>query len=372
MPISRRDFLTTSAAAAVIPALGRHGELFAAVPRVPRPVTEGLIRVDKNENPMGPFATARSAIIGAMSEANRYPGSAASKLGDAIASMHGVKSEQVVLGCGSGEILKICTEQFTTATRGLVQASPTFEACGSVATLLGHPVVAVPVTESMHLDLDAMAASARGGGLVYLCNPNNPTSTVHGASAVKGFIARVRRDSPETYILVDEAYHEYVEEPSYATMIPETHDSHVIVSRTFSKVFGMAGVRVGYAIAASETASRLNNVTLDSNVNQFAAAGALAALADTAAIRAEQQRNRDVRAFTIRWFNDHKFTVAKCDANFLFVDIKRDVSPVIAACLDKNVAVGRPFPPLTTHLRVSIGKQAEMEQALSVLGKVLA
>jgi histidinol-phosphate aminotransferase len=376
MALSRRNFLTAvgagAAGAATIPALGAHRELFAAVTRVPRPLFAGVVRLDKNENPSGPFMSARKAIEAAMVDAGRYPGAAEATLVQAIAKMHNVSPNQVVMGCGSGEILQLCTMRLTSASNGLVAGQPTFESPAAIARQMNTPVVAVPVTKTLHLDLDKMAAAAKGAGLVFLCNPNNPTSTVHGAAAVREFIARVRRESPDTYILVDEAYHEYVSDPSYATMIPETKDKHVIVSRTFSKVFGMAGIRAGYAIAAPETAQALSMWRVDSGVNQLAAASALASLSDKPAMIAEQKRNAMERDRLVKWFTSKGFRPAKSDANFLFVDIRRDVRPVISACLEKGVAVGRPFPPLNTHLRVSIGLAPEMDKAMDVLGTVLA
>ena len=371
--VDRRRFLTSvGAGAASFAAFPAVRDWPADAERLRAPAqTAPVIRLDKNENPAGPFPSARRAITDAMAEAGRYPGGAAAGLTTALARAHRVGENQIVLGCGSTEILRLCTERFTTPARGLVAAHPTFEDPAFIAGRLGRPVKAVPVTRSLGLDLDAMATAARGAGLVFLCNPNNPTSTVHGAAAVRDFIARVRRTSPDTMILVDEAYHEYVDDPSYATMMPEIRDPHVIVSRTFSKVYGMAGVRVGYAVAAPDTARVLVEWKLDSAVNQFAVAGALASLSDTAATQAEQRRNRVVRSRVTRWFADRGFTVAPSQTNFVFADIKRDVRPVIASCLDRGVAVGRPFPPLETHLRLSIGTAAEIDRALEVLGTVL-
>jgi histidinol-phosphate aminotransferase len=285
--------------------------------------------------------------------------------------MHGVKPENLVMGCGSGEILKLCTERFTSGARGVVGGQPTFESPAAYAVQMKRPSIAVPLTSTLHLDLDRMATAARGQGLVFLCNPNNPTSTVHNAAAVRNFIAKVRKDSPQTMILVDEAYHEYVDDPAYASMIPETKDPNVIVSRTFSKVFGMAGLRCGYAICAAETAEKLQPWRVDSGVNQLVAHAALAALEDKAAVRAEATRNREVRTMVMKWFTDRGFTPAQSNANFVFVNIKRPVQPVISACFEKGVAVGRPFPPLETHLRLSIGLAEETQKALDVLKGVL-
>jgi histidinol-phosphate aminotransferase len=372
MILTRRNFLGLSAGAAVLPAIDRNGILFERHHRIPRPVLAGVIRLDKNENPAGPFPSARKAIEAAMVDAGRYPGAAEAVLRDAIARMHGVKPDQVVMACGSEEILMLCTARFTSGARGVVGGQPTFESPAAHATRMNRPVISVPLTKTLHLDLDRMATASKGAGLVFLCNPNNPTSTVHNAATVRSFIARVRKEAPQAMILVDEAYHEYVDDPAYATMIPETKDPNVIVSRTFSKVFGMAGLRVGYAICAAGTAAKLDPWRVDSGVNQLASAAALASLEDKAAIRAEATRNREVRTIVTKWFTDRGMPPAKSDANFIFVNIKRDVKPVIASCFEKGIAVGRPFPPLDTHLRLSIGLQPEMEKALDVLKTVLA
>jgi histidinol-phosphate aminotransferase len=173
-------------------------------------------------------------------------------------------------------------------------------------------------------------------------------------------------------ILVDEAYHEYVDDASYSTMVPETRDPNVIVSRTFSKVYGMAGLRVGYAVAAPATAATLAAWRLDAGVNRLGIAAALASLADEDGVRAERRRNATVRTTVTRWFAARGLTGPRSHTNFVFVDIKRDVRPVIAACLSRGVAVGRPFPPLDSHLRISIGTATEIDRALNVLGAVLA
>lgn len=378
--LSRRTFLsalgaTSVGAAAILPALDRRAlasDAARSAARVaPRPVLADLILLDKNENPAGPFPSARRAIEAAFPSAGRYPGAAEGALREALAAQHRVRSDQIVLGCGSTEVLELATREFTSGSRALVTAVPSFENPAALAAFLGRPVRSVPVTGTLHLDLDAMAAAARGAGLVFVCNPNNPTGTVHEAAAVREFIGRVRRESPDTYILVDEAYHEYVDLPGYATMIPETRDDHVVVVRTFSKVFGMAGVRVGYAVTTPRTASRLSQVRWDTALSRLAIAGAIGSLGDAAALAAERRRNGDVRAATVRWFTERGFAPAPSHTNFVFVDIKRPVQPVIAACFDKGVAVGRPFPPLLTHLRLSVGTRDEMTRALAALGAVL-
>jgi histidinol-phosphate aminotransferase len=335
--------------------------------------TAGAIRLDSNENPNGPSAAALDAIHGAFGEANRYPGAPTATLTSTVARARGVAAANVMLGCGSSEVLHMATRAFTSPTRPVVVASPTFEEPGRVAKTTGAAVRAVPVTGALKLDLAAMEVAARGAGLVYLCNPNNPTATVHGAAAVNDFVRAVNRASPETVVLVDEAYHEFVEDPSYATAIPlAMENSRVLVARTFSKIYGMAGLRAGYAIARAETIDALAPYRLPSSVNQLAIAGALASIGDAAHVAREQQRNHDAKVFTHRFFETAGYRVIPSDANFLMVDIRRDSKQFQSACAKRGVLIGRPFPPLTSYARISIGTGDEMRRAAEIFKQVLA
>ncbi len=376
---SRRSFLASVGAGSAGLLLGpvisaRGAEALLGATRAPaRALADGVIRLDSNENPNGPGDRVFAAIRGSFDVANRYPRIEQRQAIAAIAAARGVKAENLMLGCGSTEILRIVTNAFTSPSRALVQGSPTFEVMGRVAEAMGSPVRDVPVGRNLQLDLEAMADAADGAGAVYLCNPNNPTATVHGAAAVKQFVDTVCRRSPDTIVLIDEAYHEFVDDPSYATAIPlALSNPNVVVARTFSKVYGMAGLRLGYAIARPETLKRMAPWRLASNTNQPALAGAVATVADTARIAEQQRLNRAARAFTTKFFRDAGYQVADSQANFLMVDIRREVKPFTAACLKRGVSLGRPFPPLITHLRVSIGTMAEMERATEVMREVLA
>jgi histidinol-phosphate aminotransferase len=291
----------------------------------------------------------------------------------AIAKVHGIKPENVILGCGSGELLRAAVSGFTSKERALVSPEPTFEAPANWAKFIGVPVVSPKVTASLHSDLDAMADGARGAGLVFFCNPNNPTATVHGRDAVAGFVSRVNTISPETTILIDEAYHEYVDDPSYASAIPlAMSNPRVVVSRTFSKVFGMAGLRVGYVVGQPAALAKISPWMLGSNTNQLALVAATATVGDVTHIAAEQKKNRAARAFTRKFFEDLGYPVPLCEANFMLVDIKRDAKEFKMACVEKLVAVGRQFPTLPNHVRVSIGTMEEMRKATRVFKAVLS
>src|SRR4026207_477409 len=264
MSVSRRGFLRGRVlpfSGTVIAARGMEAyQANAAQDRsarslVPPGVTE--IRISSNENPLGPGKAVLDAILGKFPEAGRYPFNSTPNDGAltaAIASKFKIKSENIVLGGGSQEILKNAVRAFTTPSRGLVTGAPSFENCPGVAKKLGHPIKEIKVDSMFRLDLDPMIDAAKGAGLVFLNNPNNPTATVHGAKVVADFVSRVRRSSPDTVILIDEAYHDYVTDPSYQSAIAMALETpNVFVTRTFSKAYGMAGMRVGYAIGRAET-----------------------------------------------------------------------------------------------------------------------
>ena len=332
----------------------------------------GMIRIDSNENPVGPGKKALDAIRAHLNEANRYPVLSEDDVIATIAKLQGVAPENVILGCGSGELLRSAVFAFTSKDAAYVGAAPTFETPGEFAKFLGVHVKSVPVNAALGFDLDAMLAASRATGLVYFCNPNNPTATVVSKSDTVAFIEKLNRLSPDTTIMGDEAYFDYVSDQGYGTLIPlAVANSRVIVLRTFSKLFGMAGLRAGYAVGRPEAMAKMKAWTLGSNVTQLTLVAAVAALQDTANIVAEAKRNRDVRAFTMKFFKDAGYNMSAGDANFMMVDIKRPAGAFKSACLRKGVAVGRAFPTLPTHSRITFGTMAEMRKATAVFQELL-
>lgn len=333
----------------------------------------GIVRIDSNENPVGPGRRVQEAIRAHLDECNRYPILAEDDLVASIAKLQGIGPENVILGCGSGELLRAADNAFLSRDAAYVAAAPTFESPGEWAKFISAPVRLVPVDASLGLDLGAMGAAARGAGLIYLCNPNNPTATVHTKADVAAFIEQVNRASPETTILVDEAYFEYVEAPGYGTVIPlAVQNPRVVVLRTFSKVFGMAGLRLGYAVGRPETLARIKNWTLGSNVSQLTLVAGAAALADTDHVADEVKRNHEVKAYTRKFFGDLGYTMTSGDANFMMVDIRQDAAAFKKAAIKRGVAIGRAFPPLTTQARISFGTMKEMRKATEVFHDLLA
>ncbi|MGH7561504.1 MAG: pyridoxal phosphate-dependent aminotransferase [Gemmatimonadales bacterium] len=387
MPITRRSFVATLGGASAGVLGGSltwrgHEQLQAQAPlqgaaarRADRLLAArpGMIRLDSNENPNGAGDRVHGVIRRHLGASNRYPVKSEDDLAAAIAATHGIRAENVILGTGSGELLRAAVSAFCSRDRALVSPDPTFEAPASWARFIGAPVVAPRVDAELRLDLNAMTDGARNAGLVYLCNPNNPTSTVHSRADVTAFIGRMASLSPATTILVDEAYHEYVDEPSYGTVIPlALANPRVIVTRTFSKVFGMAGLRIGYAVGQPETLAKVTPWLLGSNVSELSLVAASAAVGDAAHVAQEQKRNRVGRDYIRSFFERAGFTVARSDANFIMVDVRRDAREFKLACLKEMVAVGRQFASHPTWVRVSIGTLDEMEKAEQVFRKVLA
>lgn len=334
------------------------------------------IKLSSNENPTGPGRAVLEAIVGQFGDAGRYPFNAdpgEGKLVETIAALHKVKTNNVVLGAGSQEILKNAVWAFTNPSRHLVTASPTFENATNVARRMGHPVVEFNVDSQFRIDLEAMLTAVRGAGLVFVNNPNNPTATVHGGKTIADFVERVRRISPETVILIDEAYHEYVTDPSYETAMPIALSTpNVFVARTFSKAYGMAGMRIGYAVGSADTIKPLERLRMPFSIGVFSVVAAIAALGDVKHLDAERARNTEVRAFTQKALEDLGCRCTASHTNFLFANVGRAASQFRSACAAQGILVGRDFPPFEgSHARISLGTMEEMQKATAVFRDVL-
>jgi histidinol-phosphate aminotransferase len=338
--------------------------------------TEPLL-LHNNENPLGPGKAALDAIHGWLqptaAEAGRYI-SNVRDLAKAIATHYGVAPENVLIGNGSSQILETATWILTGKTKPLVTAAPTYEECTSHAKILGTPVQTVPVDATLRLNLEGMAAAAKGAGLVFVNNPNNPTATIHSGDAIAAFVDRVLTVSPDTTIVIDEAYHDYVTDRSYATQVPlALKNPRVIVARTFSKAHGLAGMRVGYAIGHATTIGELRKWHYSDTVNLLGIAAATASIADAAHIEQEKTRNTEARDYTTNWFKKAGFKTTDSQANFIFAEIRRPAKQFRQVCQEQGVLVARDFPPFEkTHVRISIGTLEEMQRATAVFAKALA
>src|SRR5437870_12403410 len=372
MSISRRKFaqlLGISAATVVV----RPPVSFAKPTQsVTTPLAEdrGIVRLSANENPYGPCPKALQAMTDSFGLACRYPDEHNNVLIDKLAKLNGVNHDQILLGDGSGEILKLCAETFTGPQNGkLVAADPTFEAILNNASANGAEVVKVPLTSSFQHDLSKMLDSAKAG-LIYVCNPNNPTASITPKDELRDFIATT---PPQTMILVDEAYFHYADSPDYESVIALVKDHpNLIVSRTFSKIYGMAGLRCGYCVAQKETIKRMHGFQMWDSVNVMALAAASASLDDLDHVPNGRKMNSEARTFTVSELEKMGYKQIPSQANFIMFDCKRPVVPLIQALKQRNVQVGRLFPALPNYMRVTIGKKSEMETFVSAFRQVMA
>ena len=365
--ISRRKFahlLGASAAAAFVRPAFSSAKLSEHIG-----ATGGIVRLSANENPYGPSPKAFQAITDSFGLACRYPDEHNNVLIDKLAKLNGVNHDQILLGDGSSEILKLCAETFTGKERGtLVAADPTFEPILQQAGINGAEVVKVPLTTTFAHDLPKMLAAAKGG-LIYVCNPNNPTASITPKSELSEFIGKTPR---ETMILVDEAYFHYADSPDYESVIPLVRDHpNLIVSRTFSKVYGMAGLRCGYCVAQKETLGQLRAHQMWDSVNIMALAAASAGLDDPDQVPNGQRLNNEAKTFTVGELDKLGYKTIPSQANFIMFDCKRPVVPLIQALKQRNVEVGRLFPALPNYMRLTIGKRSEMESFLGAFKQVM-
>jgi histidinol-phosphate aminotransferase len=368
--ISRRRFahlLGVGAAAAVVRpriTIAKESSI------VPAPATTGVVRLSANENPYGPSAKAHEAMKNAHGVYNRYPDEANNLLINKIAKINNINRDQVVLGDGSSEILKLCAETFTGPTQGkLVVADPTFEAILEYSKACGADVVKVPLTGSYTHDLAKMGASSQKG-LVYICNPNNPTASITPKNDIRDFIAKT---SPDTMILVDEAYFHYADSPDYESVIPLVKDHpNLIVARTFSKIYGMAGLRCGYCVAQPDTIKRMHGFQMWDSVNIMALTAASASLDDADQVNNGRKMNSDAKSYTLTELGKMGYKSIPSQANFIMFDCRKPVVPIIKAMKEKDVAVGRLFPAYPNHMRLTIGKQNEMESFVAAFKQALA
>ena len=331
---------------------------------------DDLVQLNSNENPYGPSEAALAALARAQPLLCRYPDASEEELVLAVARHHGTAPERVVLGCGSSDILRMADAAFLAPGKTVLAAEPTFEAVLAYARVTSAEPVKVPLTAEFRHDLDAMAAACDARtGLVYVCNPNNPTGTIVSGDALAAFLARV----PATaVVLVDEAYHHFVEDPGYRSST-ELLDRfpNVVVARTFSKIYGMAGLRLGYALASEANAKALRDRASWSNANASVLAAAVASLQDEGLVaRQRALLNGERRRLCAELERDGRRTIPS-EANFVMIDTGTDVKPLLEAFRARKILVGRRFAPMPTWLRVSIGRPEEMAAFLAALREIV-
>jgi len=346
---------------------GVAGAALRPIPAGALPVDEGSVRLSANENPYGPSPTAVQAMRDAFPVAYRYPDEAAGEMIAALSRLHGVASEWILLGAGSSEILNLAAGAFTGPGRKLVMADPAFESIGKHARVRGAEVIAVPLDGAYAHDLAKMAVG--GSGLVYICNPNNPTGSITPKQRIRAFLDALPASG---MALVDEAYHHYADSSDYESVIPlvKTHPG-LIVTRTFSKIYGMAGLRLGYAVAQPAAIKKLSAQGAFDSVNGIALAAARASLADAGYVAEGVKRNAATKTQVLAELRRLGYQTVPSQTNFVMIDTRKDVVPTIKALRDRGVEVGRLFPALPQHLRVTVGTPAQMKRFLEAFAAVM-
>lgn len=385
MAVSRREFVrrlgvggaAVASSAAVIGygheelrALG----LEAQQPGRP-PMGPDAIRISSNENLRGPSAKVLDVLRQHPSKALGlgYPPPNVRSFQEAIAGMYGAATNNVIMATGSDAILMASVMAYASPDRPVVTADPSYATPVGAARFIKAPVKAIPVDATLRVDLDAMVAAATGAGLVFLCNPNNPTSTVHTLADVERAVREIKQRSPETGILIDEAYIDYVTAPGMGSAVKLALElPGVFIARTFSKAYGMAGMRMGYAVGQPATVSKVGRAWGLGSMGELPAIAGITALKDTAHMDWERQENRRIREWTLAQFKSMGYDAPDSQTNFVFVNLGQPAAAFRDACRTLGVAVGRDFPPMEkTHARISLGTMEDMQRAMVVFKQVL-
>lgn len=319
------------------------------------------IRLDKNENPYGPADNVAAALRSGLEIANRFPESELEALTKRIAEVHGIRPEQVMLGCGSTEILYMCSRTFLGPQSKLVMSTPGFEPIAGYARSAGAYVQMVPVAKNYTNDLASMAQQTASVGLVYISNPHNPTGTLTPRKDLEAFI---RALPAHAYVVIDEAYHHYVTPSStYASFIDHpVNDPRIIVTRTFSKIYGLAGMRIGYGIAAAQTVQRIMIYRLREEVNVSAARAARIALEANDHVQTCAQRNIDNRQEFLNQANARMLRWIDSQTNFVLLNTGRNGCEVGEHFRKNNILLASGFPSLENYVRVTVGSPEEMKE----------
>jgi histidinol-phosphate aminotransferase len=364
MPVSRRGFLRTLTVGTVAgsitswAATGTAG-MFAA--RLERD-RDGFLLLGSNENAYGMSAKVRAAAQEALQRGNRYPFREYGALVEDIAHSHQAEADRVLLGCGSTDLLRVAAAALLGPGRKVITAAPTFEDLGMYAKAIGAEVITVPLTATFAHDLSGILDRVDGTTpLVYICNPNNPTASITPRADIEAFLSKL---PSSTYVLIDEAYHHYVTASArYASFLDQpAGNERVIVMRTFSKVHAMAGLRLGYAVADQKVAEKMRSFLTDIDLNCAAVAAGRAALADHESVKEAVKRNADDRQ---EFFNQAMARMLKpidSHTNFVMMDAHQPADDIIAHFLKNKIRIGRHFPPLTHHIRVSLGTPDQMRE----------
>lgn len=364
---SRRSFLRVSAAAAATAAAFRivTEPMLAHASSTPYP--KDAVLINANENPLGPCGVACEAVNSVSSQGGRYSDWMTGDLIKTFAAQEGLKPEYIHAFPGSSGPLHYTVLAFTSPTKSYVMADPGYEAGGHAAKVSGARVVKVPLTKTYAHDVKAMLAAAPDAGVYYICSPNNPTGSLTSHSDIEFLLANKPKDS---IVLVDEAYIHFSDATTALDLVKA--DKDLIVLRTFSKIYGMAGLRCGFAVARPELLERMGAFSGWSAMPITAVAAAMASLKDARLVAERKLINTTIRESTFQWLAKNGFSYVPSQANCFMLDAKRPAKEVIAAMASQNVFIGRPWPVWPNHVRITVGTQAEMERFQEAFQRVMS
>jgi histidinol-phosphate aminotransferase len=379
MTVSRRSFV--GGIAATLGTLGLDIDVFAqnrpqapgAAPRAARLTMDDydtMAHLSSNENCWGPPESVMKAMNNAWKYSNRYGYPDGNLVGE-IAKHHGVKTENILLGAGSGEILDVVGTAYLLGGKKVLGVEPSYGSVYQHATSIKTEAIKLHLNKDYTQNIPAMIKTANDRaseiGLVYLCNPNNPTGIVVTKDEVKELLDGLPKGMP---VLIDEAYHHFVDDPRYATSVPYVLEGRpVVIARTFSKIAALAGMRLGYAVAPVEMIQKMRPYSMGS-INALVKWGGVASLKDTASQAEVKKKVIDLRRKTTSELEAYGYQSLPSETNFFMVEIGREIQPVIQEFAAKKVAVGRPFPPMTKHMRVSIGTADEMARFMTAFKEI--
>jgi histidinol-phosphate aminotransferase len=360
---SRRSFLQLSAAAAAMPFITE--PLLAAAARHAA-IPKDAVKIDSNENPLGPSQSARDALTAVIPQGGRYSFDLTDEFVDSFAQIEGLNPECVHAFPGSSPALHAGVVAFTSPQRSYVTADPGYEAGMFSAAAAKARVVRVPLTKSYAHDVRAMIAAAPDAGLFYICSPNNPTGTLTPHGDIEYLVENKPKDA---VVMVDEAYIHFCDAPSTLDLVKAGKD--VIVLRTFSKVYGMAGLRCGLAIARPDILKKMFDAGGWNFTPVTAVAAAMASLHDPTLVPERRRINTEIRQQTFQWLDRNSYSYIASEANFFTLDVKRPGKEVIDAMAKQKVLIGRVWPAMPTCVRITVGTQEEMEHFQAALQKVM-
>lgn len=365
--VSRRDIFRTAGTAIATSALAGLSVPQASAQQAPGQAAPAakLLRLSANENPYGPSESAKQAMMAAMSDGWMYATSEIPQLAKLIAAREGLSPDNVIITEGSAEVLRIGALLYASNGREMIAARPTFEQAPGYAIKTGGQVVWVDLDKNMQHDLAGMEGRVgKDTGMVYVCNPNNPTATMLAASDLRSFIGSV---SERAMVMVDEAYIDLVDDPAGSAMVDQVKaGKNIIIARTFSKIHGMAGLRLGFALARPDIIKRMNEVRM-SSPNKMGLVAGLASYQDVAFMESSRKSVRECMSMVCKTFDELGLPYTKSQANFVMFDTGKPVREFMSAMREKGIAVGRPFSPYDTWCRVSMGRVEQMPQFIDAV-----